>query len=349
MGRSAAAAFRRRRGARAGLSFEAKDTRQEHFGHEQGASLAGGSASGAPTAAAARARASRRAPPQGMPAVDSRELQRARARPADCRTAPRRAGGCPARAGCAMRRRGRGSRRSSASEDHGFAIGVQDHFAHQRQAVRRLAELGVLVAVRESRALLQSLDAKGARARDDAPGERAAPGEPGAPRARVRRAPGASSASCLEIELLAAQPALEVLRDRRRAGADQLFGDSRAVSTRSRSSLEVGEAQQRHAALAGAEELAGPAQQQVLARDLEAVDGLVDDLQPRARRFRKRLVVEQEAQRLRARRARRGRAAGAAAPAPCARRARSPSASRWARRRRPRSRWWPPAAGCRWP
>ena len=44
--------------------------------------------------------------------------------------------------------------------------------------------------------------------------------------------------------------------------------------------LEVGEAQQRHARLARAEELARTADQEVLARDLEAVGVLEDDLEP---------------------------------------------------------------------
>ena len=99
---------------------------------------------------------------------------------------------------------------------------------------------------------------------------------------------------------------------------------SRAGSISVRVALEVGEAQQRHADLARAEELAGTADQQVLARDLEAVGVLVDHLEPRlatsptaAPRTAGRRCSPR-------RRGRRGRAAGAAARGRSARRARSP-------------------------
>ena len=62
--------------------------------------------------------------------------------------------------------------------------------------------------------------------------------------------------------------------------------------------FEVGVAQQRHAALAAAEEFAGAAQAQVLAGDLEAVGVLEDDLQARARRLAERMGVEQDAGRI---------------------------------------------------
>jgi hypothetical protein len=54
--------------------------------------------------------------------------------------------------------------------------------------------------------------------------------------------------------------------------------------------VKVGVAQQRHSALAAADELAGAAQAQVLPRDLETVGVLEDDLQPRPRGFRQGLA-----------------------------------------------------------
>ena len=62
--------------------------------------------------------------------------------------------------------------------------------------------------------------------------------------------------------------------------------------------FEIGVAQQRHAALAAADELAGAAQVQVLPRDLEAVRVLEDDLQSRPRRFGERPGIKQCADRL---------------------------------------------------
>src|SRR5688572_28336224 len=58
--------------------------------------------------------------------------------------------------------------------------------------------------------------------------------------------------------------------------------------------LEIGEAQERRAALPLAEELARTAQLQVLARDLEAVGALVDHLQPLPR-IALQLAVEKDA------------------------------------------------------
>src|SRR3970040_1365519 len=59
--------------------------------------------------------------------------------------------------------------------------------------------------------------------------------------------------------------------------------------------LEVGEAQQRHAALALAEVLAGTAQGEVALRDLEAVAAFVDHLEAAARGGPERRRVERDA------------------------------------------------------
>ena len=59
--------------------------------------------------------------------------------------------------------------------------------------------------------------------------------------------------------------------------------------------FQIGVAQQRHAALAAADKLAGAAQLQVTAGDLEAVGVFVDDLQPLTRRLAERAGVEQDA------------------------------------------------------
>src|SRR5579862_1764149 len=59
--------------------------------------------------------------------------------------------------------------------------------------------------------------------------------------------------------------------------------------------LQVGIAQQRRAALALAKILAGAAQLQVLARDLEAVAVFENDLEPRTRSIRERRGVQQDA------------------------------------------------------
>src|SRR5688572_13046587 len=83
-------------------------------------------------------------------------------------------------------------------------------------------------------------------------------------------------------------------RDDRRALSDQAIGDVARDLDQVGVLLEVGEAQQRRATLARAEVFAGTAQQQVLARDLEAVVGFVYDLEAHARGFRQRLVVEQD-------------------------------------------------------
>src|SRR5436190_17859279 len=66
-------------------------------------------------------------------------------------------------------------------------------------------------------------------------------------------------------------------------------GDKLAVA------LEVGEAQQRLAALPLAEVLAGPAQLEIALRDLEAVGAFEDHLQSRSRRLGQRLAVQHDA------------------------------------------------------
>src|SRR6185369_679000 len=118
---------------------------------------------------------------------------------------------------------------------------------------------------------------------------------------------------------LRAQPALDMGPRRRRVGLDQLGGraarrlDERAVAA------EIGEAEQRVAALALAEVFAGAPQLEVVPRDLEPVAVLADHLQARARRIRQALPEEECADAV----------ARAASHAP-------------ARRRRPRSPWCTP-------
>src|SRR2546429_8140814 len=77
--------------------------------------------------------------------------------------------------------------------------------------------------------------------------------------------------------------------------ADQLAGRLACGAHEILVALNVGKAQQRHAALALAEILAGAAQPQVAARDLEAVRALVDRLQAFASALRERAGVEQDA------------------------------------------------------
>src|SRR6185503_2753966 len=59
--------------------------------------------------------------------------------------------------------------------------------------------------------------------------------------------------------------------------------------------LQVGVAQHRQAALALAEEFAGSAQFEVVARDFETVALFEDHLEPRARGLRERRRIEQDA------------------------------------------------------
>ena len=62
----------------------------------------------------------------------------------------------------------------------------------------------------------------------------------------------------------------------RRIASQQLVRRIARLLDQRNVAFDVGEAQQRHAGLARAEELAGPADQQVLPRDLEAVGRLED-------------------------------------------------------------------------
>ncbi len=150
---------------------------------------------------------------------------------------------------------------------------------------------------------------------------------------------------------LAAQPAL------RHAGcaASGCWSSSRGATSRApaaaarrprRRSAKRSSASPR---LACAHEFARAADLEVAPGDLEAVGGLDHRLQPRlAGRADSGVACTAARRRWRPRRGRRGRAAGAAAPGRSARHARSPSGWRWARRRRPRSPWSPPAR-CIWP
>src|SRR5437762_14174041 len=78
-------------------------------------------------------------------------------------------------------------------------------------------------------------------------------------------------------------------------GSDQLGGRLACGAHEVPVALDVGKAQQRQAALALAEILAGAAQQQVAARDLEAVRALVNHLQAFAGAGGERAAEEQDA------------------------------------------------------
>src|SRR5437879_13888069 len=78
-------------------------------------------------------------------------------------------------------------------------------------------------------------------------------------------------------------------------GSDQLGGRLACGAHEVPVALDVGKAQQRQAALALAEILAGAAQQQVAARDLEAVRALVNHLQAFAGAGGQRAAEEQDA------------------------------------------------------
>src|SRR2546423_15451181 len=77
--------------------------------------------------------------------------------------------------------------------------------------------------------------------------------------------------------------------------SDQLGGRLACSAHEILVALDVGKAQQRHAALALAEILAGAAQQKVAMRDLEAIRALVDHLQAFAGAARERSAEEQDA------------------------------------------------------
>src|SRR2546425_11119500 len=78
-------------------------------------------------------------------------------------------------------------------------------------------------------------------------------------------------------------------------GSDQLGGRLARGAHEVPVALDVGKAQQRHAALALAEILAGAAQQQVAARDFEAIRILKNHLQAFAGVARERSAEEQDA------------------------------------------------------
>src|SRR5688572_5553360 len=101
--------------------------------------------------------------------------------------------------------------------------------------------------------------------------------------------------SRLQQFMAAAEPAGEVGARRGWLRAQELDGRAARRVEQIEVGVDVGETQHRDPALARAEELAGAAQPQVLARDLEAVAVLEDDLQPRPRGVGERVLVEQYA------------------------------------------------------
>src|SRR3954466_15248142 len=92
-----------------------------------------------------------------------------------------------------------------------------------------------------------------------------------------------------------AQPTLDVGSRRGRVGLDQLRGSTACRLDQRAVAAEVGEAEQRVAALPLADVFARAAQLEVVTRDLESIAVLVDHLEPRARGMRKACAEEQDA------------------------------------------------------
>src|SRR5258706_9610058 len=91
------------------------------------------------------------------------------------------------------------------------------------------------------------------------------------------------------------EPARNMVAPPLRVARDQLGRGLLRRRDELRVALEVGEAEQRIAALALAQDFAGPAQLEVAVRDLESVARFVDHLEARARRLGERAAVEQDA------------------------------------------------------
>src|SRR3954447_4463327 len=103
---------------------------------------------------------------------------------------------------------------------------------------------------------------------------------------------------CVDQVLAAAEPALDV---RARCGGmapEHLLRRLDGPRDKLAVALEVGEAQQRLAALPLTEVLARPAQLEIPLRDFEAVCAFEDHLQSRSRRLGQRLAIQQDARAL---------------------------------------------------
>jgi hypothetical protein len=92
-----------------------------------------------------------------------------------------------------------------------------------------------------------------------------------------------------------AHPSLEMAPRGIGRALQKLVGDCARLAQQLLVVGEIREAQQRHAALARTEILAGAALQQILVRDPEAVAGLVDDLEALSRALGKRILIEEDA------------------------------------------------------
>src|SRR5258707_4487662 len=92
-----------------------------------------------------------------------------------------------------------------------------------------------------------------------------------------------------------AEPALDVGPRRGRMALEHLAGRLDRARDELAIALEIGEAQQRLAALPLAQILAGPAQFEIALRDLEAIRAFIDDLQPVAGGLRQRFAEKQDA------------------------------------------------------
>ena len=93
-------------------------------------------------------------------------------------------------------------------------------------------------------------------------------------------------------------PAFHVRRSGRGVLRQQVSSGRPRPLDQGRIALQIGEAQQRRARLPRAQELARPAHHKVSPRHLETVRRFVDHLQPLARHFGQRIVVQQDAEAL---------------------------------------------------
>src|SRR5882724_11239720 len=99
------------------------------------------------------------------------------------------------------------------------------------------------------------------------------------------RSMGARITSCVGEVLPRLEPARDVRPSHARVALEQLGGGRLRRLDELHVLFQIREAQQRLAALPLAEDLAGPAQLEIALGDREAVDALVDDLQPLARQL----------------------------------------------------------------
>src|SRR5437763_2877077 len=99
----------------------------------------------------------------------------------------------------------------------------------------------------------------------------------------------------LDVFLSASKPTIEMPVRRGRIVREQLVGHVARLFDQCDVALQIGEPQQWNARLACAEKLTGAANLQILARNLEAVAVLVDDLETLLRGVGERLLEQQHA------------------------------------------------------